>query len=97
MLDGQHRLFLTAQGEPWQGALVCTSREHHESLLAEFPSLVRHPVLGKWLYLPESADSFEADARRLVQLASRRDPRIGVASSAGKKRKVKKIRFGEKL
>ena len=39
MLHGRHHLFLTTQGEPWQGVLVCTAHEHHESLRAEFPAL----------------------------------------------------------
>lgn len=97
-LDGKHRLFLTTQGEPWQGVLVCTFHEHQSSLLAEFPALRRHPVLGKWLYLPESAETFERDAKRLVQLARDRDPRLGVAPSARKKKRAAKpIRFGDKL
>lgn len=97
MLHGCHQLFLTTQGEPWQGVLVCTFKEHHPSLLAEFPSLKPHPVLGKWLYLPESTDSFEADARRLVQRIKARDPRFGVAPSPKKKRATKRVRFGDKL
>jgi len=96
MLDGRHQVFLTTQGEPWQGVLVCTSHEHHESLRAEIPSLVQHPVLGKWLYLPESAETFERDAQRLVQLARARDPRLGIEPSRRKK-KVKRYRFGEPL
>lgn len=99
MLDGKHHLFLTTQGEPWQGVLVCTFHEHQESLLAEFPALRKHPVLGKWLYLPETAETFERDAKRLVQLARARDPRIGIEPSAKKKRKTaaRPIRFGDTL
>lgn len=98
MLDGKHQLFLTTQGEPWQGVLVCTFREHQASLLAEFPSLCQHPVLGKWLYLPETSETFERDAKRLVQLARARDPRLGVDSAARKKKRTAKpIRFGDKL
>ena len=63
MLHELHTLFLTAQGEPWQGVLVCTFHEHQPSLLAEFPSLRQHPILKKWLYLPESAETFERDAK----------------------------------
>jgi hypothetical protein len=40
-------------------------------------------VLPKWLYLAESADDFERVAERLVALARRRDPRIGVAPKPG--------------
>ncbi len=97
MTNGMHRLFLTTQGEPWQGVLVCTFHEHQESLRAELPSLQPHPVLGKWLYLPETADTFERDARKLVKLVKARDPRIGVAPSPRKKKKQKKIRFGDEL
>jgi hypothetical protein len=91
MLRGKHQLFLTTQGEPWQGVLVCTFHEHQASLLAEFPALRKHPVLGKWLYLPETAETFERDAVALVRLAKRGDPRLGVGPSPRKKR-VKKIR-----
>ncbi len=100
MLDGNHMLFLTTQEEPWQGVLVCTFHEHQSSLLAEFPALRKHPVLGKWLYLPEVSESFERDARRLVQLVKARDPRIGVPPSVRKKKKAaagKTFRFGEPL
>jgi hypothetical protein len=97
MLHGLHHLFLTTQGEPWQGVLVCTFHEHQPSLLAEFPSLRPHPVLKKWLYLPESSETFERDAKRLVQLVRSRDPRLGIPPSPKKKRAVKKIRFGDKL
>ncbi len=97
MLLGKHHLFLTTQGEPWQGVLVCTFHEHQESLCKEFPALRPHPVLKKWLYLPESADTFERDARRLVDLTRAGDPRLGILPSPRKKRATKKIRFGDKL
>ncbi len=97
MLHGKHHLFLTTQGEPWQGVLVCTYREHHASLRAEFPSLQQHPILGKWLYLPEAGDTFERDAKRLVQLVRANDPRLGILPSPKKKKAVKKIRFGDRL
>lgn len=97
MLDGKHHLFLTTQGEPWQGVLVCTYHEHQESLRSEFPILRQHPVLKKWLYLPETAENFEKEARRLVQLVKKRDPRLGISPSPRKKKKEKKIRFGDSL
>lgn len=93
---GLHCLFLGASGEPWQGVLVCTFHEHQASLRAEFPALVQHPVLGKWLYLSEASETFERDAKRLVQLVKACDPRIGIPPS-NKQRKVKKVRFGDKL
>ena len=64
--------------EPWRGVLVPTDRDSHAALIAEFPALAPHPVLGKWLYLPESTSSFERDAQRLVERIRHLDPRIGV-------------------
>ncbi|MBC8041261.1 MAG: hypothetical protein H7Y06_12015 [Opitutaceae bacterium] len=97
MLNGRHHLFLTTQGEPWQGVLVCTFHEHQESLRAEFPALVQHPILKKWLYLSENSDTFERDAKHLVELVKARDPRLGILPAPRKKRTATKVRFGDKL
>ena len=77
-LHGRLVLAFIAREEPWRGVLVCTERAHHPSLLAAFPALAPHPVLPKWLYLPETADRFERIAEQLVAHARRRDPRIGI-------------------
>lgn len=84
-LDGKLHLCFMAKKEPWRGVLVCTEREHQASLIEEFPSLFPHPVLPKWLYLPEAADDFESVAARLVTLVQRRDERIGVEGSSKKR------------
>lgn len=83
-LDGKLMLCFIARAEPWRGLLVCTDRERHPALLADFPALAPHPVLPKWLYLPESCEEFETIAQKLVTLARRRDPRIGVVPEAKK-------------
>jgi hypothetical protein len=85
-LDGNLMLCFCAGDEPWRGLLVCTDRPHHAALIAEFPELRPHSVLPKWLYLPESADTFERSGTLLVALARRRDPRVGVAPKPRKKR-----------
>ncbi|MES1166637.1 MAG: hypothetical protein ABUL68_01410 [Pseudomonadota bacterium] len=85
-IDGRLMLCFCAGEEPWHGLLVCTDRERQASLQADFPGLTPHSVLPKWLYLPESADTFERAAPRLVALALRRDPRLGVAPRPRKKR-----------
>jgi hypothetical protein len=97
MLHGRHQLFLTTQGEPWQGVLVCTYHEHQDSLRHDIPSLLSHPVLKKWLYLPETCETFEQDAKRLAQLARKQDSRLGILPSPRKKKQIKKVRFGDKL
>ena len=85
-LDGLMMLCFSAKTEPWRGVLVCTDRKHHAALIAEFPVLAPHPVLPKWLYLPEASNDFERIAEHLVALARRRDPRLGVPPQP-KKRK----------
>jgi hypothetical protein len=81
-LDG--RLYLAVAGgkEPWNGMMVCTSREHHESLRGQFPQLKAHKVLGKWLYLSQTHPEFESVAVELAALARKRDARLGVESKA---------------
>jgi hypothetical protein len=84
---GRLALVLSSQGEPWEGVLVPTSREHHASLMAEFPGLAEHPVLGKWLYLSASEQDFEGRAASVVERIVANDLRLGVEPGAGKKRK----------
>ena len=86
---GRFVLYLSWKEEPWRGVLVPTEREHQSSLLAEFPALAPHPVLPKWLYLPETAPTFESDAARLVTLIRRLDPRIGVLPGTKAKKPAK--------
>lgn len=78
-LDGKLMLCFCHGEEPWHGVLACTDRPHHAALMAELPALTSHPVLPKWLYLAADTDAFDRIAPRLVALAGRRDPRLGVA------------------
>lgn len=80
-LHGLLVLGLAEKRPPWRGILVPTAHEHHAALRAELPDLVVHPVIGKWLYLPESAASFEESAVVLVRLARAGDPRVGVEAA----------------
>ena len=73
--------------EPWNGLLVPTSREHHESLINDFPALSPHPVLGKWLFLASGNEDFEESASSLIEAMSHGDPRLGVEPREKKKRK----------
>lgn len=85
-LGGKIVFCFTAGEEPWRGMLVCTDREKHAALQADFPALEPHPVLSKWLYLSEGVDSFEKDAAALVSLCKKRDGRIGVVPKPKKRR-----------
>ena len=66
---------------PDNGVWLATTREHHESLRGEFPSMRSIQVLGKkvtgWQVLPADAPDFEEAAMRACELIIARDPRIG--------------------
>ncbi len=97
-LHGQLVLVLASQDEdPWQGILIPTEKAFQQSLLAEFKELRIHPVLGKWLYLPEDSEEFEETAQRLVDKISRADPRIGVMPKPRKRKRGKTRRSGPSL
>ncbi len=86
-LDGRCYLSI-AEGpqDPWRGMLVATSQEHHDSLQEQFPQLRPHDVLGKWLYLPLGNPDYEPVAMQLVELARKRDERLGVDPKPKKKK-----------
>lgn len=89
-LHGRFVLFLVDKAEPWRGVLVPMERDEHAAVVADRPVLKPHPVLPKWLYLPEAADSFETDASWLVARIRARDPRIGIIPPAAKRKRSRK-------
>ncbi len=89
-LDGKLYLAVADGKEPWNGLMVCSSHEHHAAILSEYPQLVSHPVLGKWLYLSRSHPEFETLATGLAELAHGRDPRFGVEPQSRKGRSRRK-------
>ena len=93
-LEGRLLFCFCAGQEPWHGMLVCTDHARHALLQSDFPELVPHSILPKWLYLPESADTFERTAARLVALARRRDGRIGVVPFRKKPAKAARKKAG---
>jgi len=87
-LFGRLVFVLAARAEPWSGLLICTSHEFHSSLIDEYPSLRPHPVLGKWLYLPQTQNTFEEDALKLVLQALENDPRFGVEPDESRRKRA---------
>lgn len=67
--------------ELWNGILLPTEREYHSSLLEKFPTLIPHPVLKKWLYLPMSHSKFETVIESILERLLQRDPLLGIFSS----------------
>ena len=87
-LFGRLVFVLAARAEPWSGLLVCTSHEFYSSLIDEYPCLRPHPVLGKWLYLPQTDDTFEENAPKLVLHALENDRRIGVEPGESRRKRA---------
>jgi hypothetical protein len=77
-VNGLLCLVAADRDEPWNGLLVCTSQERHAALIEEMPALRPHPVLGKWLYVPQADPAFEDIAERITSLVLARDWRVGV-------------------
>lgn len=62
----------------WHGVLVCTDRDHHASIQAEFPALKPHEILRKWLYIDSTHEDFESTMEAVSRCIARNDPRFGV-------------------
>ncbi len=86
-IDGNLCLIAADRDDPWNGLLVCTSHEHHAALIADMPALRPHPVLGKWLYVPQADPAFEEAADWLVARVFERDARVGVEPKPSRRRK----------
>ncbi|NIF53501.1 MULTISPECIES: hypothetical protein [Burkholderiaceae] len=85
-IDGLLCLIAADRDKPWNGLLVCTSHERHAALIADIPALRPHPVLGKWLYVPQDDLAFESTVERMTELVLARDPRVGVEPKPRKRR-----------
>jgi len=77
-IEGLLCLVAADRDAPWNGLLVCTSQERHPALIEQAPALRPHPVLGKWLYVPQDAPAFEETAELMTSLVLQRDWRVGV-------------------
>jgi hypothetical protein len=94
-------LVLADGEEPWRGVLVPCEREQHAAIQREFPALSPHQVLPKWLYLPESAASFERDAKTIVVRIRQLDARFGIVPPGKRSKSAKRspgpARFGQPI
>ncbi len=68
----------------WHGVLVCTDREHHASIQAEFPALTPHDFLRKWMFVDSTHDDFESTMEAIAKRVVRNDPRFGILPKSPK-------------
>jgi hypothetical protein len=89
-LHGRLMLVLCSGEEPWNGLLIATEQELHDSIRQDFETLVQHPVLKKWLYLPENSEDFESVSAEIVEAVRIGDQRFGVEPRERKRWKKSK-------
>jgi hypothetical protein len=76
----------------WHGVLVCTDYEHHASIQAEFPALMPHEVLRKWMFIDSTHEDFESTMEEVAKRVAGNDPRFGVLPRSPKPRRRKQKR-----
>ena len=77
-IHGRLMLVLASGEEPWDGLLIPTEHQCHNSIKKDFNGVVQHPVLKKWLYLSEATEDFETVASDIVDAVRMNDQRFGV-------------------
>jgi len=85
-VDGVMLLVLADGDPPWNGLLFPAERDRHAAIREEFPFLVPHEVLPKWLLLTAEDDRFEFRAQALLACLLARDERFGVIPKPKKKK-----------
>jgi hypothetical protein len=88
-LHGRLALVLASKEEPWNGLLIPTDKQFHNSIMNDFNGVVQHPVLKKWLYLSEATKDFETVASDIVEAVRMNDQRVGVEPKERVSRKKK--------
>jgi uncharacterized protein YbaR (Trm112 family) len=75
----------------WHGVLVCTDHEHHASIQAEFPALMPHEALRKWLFIDSTHEDFESTMDAVANRVAGNDPRFGILPRISKPGKRKHL------
>jgi len=88
-LHGRLSLLLSSGEEPWNGLLIPTDHQFHDSIRRDYKNVLQHSILKKWLYLPESTEAFESDAQEIVEAIRMNDPRFGVEPKEKVRRRKK--------
>jgi hypothetical protein len=71
----------------WHGVLICTDYEQHASIQAEFPALVPHAILRKWLFIDSTHEHFESTMEAVAKHMAANDRRFGILAKSPKPRK----------
>lgn len=82
------------KAELWNGCLFPAEREYHPEILKQYPFLMNHPILPKWLYLPLDTEDFEEHAKVLLKEIRRQNHKFGVIPKPKKLKKQKSKKPG---
>lgn len=82
---------ITAAFDIWNGCMFPSNFENHDEIKNLFPILINHPVLGKWLYLPQQTEDFEEIATQIIRQIPRRIHLFGTIPKPKKKSATKKV------
>jgi hypothetical protein len=88
---------LREKGDPRRddGVWIATTRQHHEALRRELPSMRSISVLAGggvtgWQVLPADAEDFEASVLQACALVRNQDPRIGKVPARRRSQRAKR-------
>lgn len=81
--------------EIWNGCLIPSNREHHKLILKKIKGTLVHPVITKWIYLPQSSPYFENSMFRIIELIKTKSELVGIEPEIkpSKKSKAKPIKL----
>jgi hypothetical protein len=68
----------------WHGVLVCTDYESHASIQSEFPALMPHSVLRKWLFVDSTHEEFQSTMEAVAKRIARNDSRFGIVPKSAR-------------
>ena len=90
-IDNKIVLALRDKNDEDSGVWIGTSKEYHQSLKKEFPSMRSIQLFGPgtsgWQLLPKDADDFESSVNRACELIIKGDERIGKIPKPKKSKK----------
>lgn len=77
--------------EIWNGCMLPVEKDQQPAVLKNYPYLISHPVLPKWLYLPAETENFESLMEPLLKELRRKNPLFGsIPKAKGVKSSKKK-------
>lgn len=76
--------------EIWNGCMFPVEKEHQHSVLKQFSFLIQHPILPKWLYIPQNTEDFEFHVQSIMKELRKENPLFGTfPKTKGSKSKSK--------